>query len=117
MKLRIIVDECVDLRIFKDAPENDYDFIFISKEHSGISDLQVIQLAEESSALIVTEDKDFGEWVFSHHKEIGVIFLRFSSNDILKIKKSLFNIINKYQDKLLKFFTVISVKKIRMREI
>ena len=117
MKLKIIVDECVDFRIFKDGKFDGYDIIFISKEHSGITDLEVINLAEKESAIIITEDKDFGEWVFSHHRRIGVIFLRFSSNDLNLIKISLFNVIQKHQNELVNYFTVISPNKLRMRNL
>lgn len=117
MKLNLIIDECVDLRIFKNLDSPEYNLIFISKEHSGITDYEVIELAEKFEAIIITEDKDFGEWVFSHHKKIGVIFLRFSASELAEIKTSLFKVIDKYQNKLLNYFTVITVNKLRMRNL
>ncbi len=48
------------------------------KEYQGISDKEVLNLAREFNAILITEDSDFGEWVFAHREKItGVIFLRY----------------------------------------
>jgi len=117
LKLNIIADENIDSRIFSDFIINNSNLIDIASRYSGFSDFDIINLAEQNNAIIVTEDKDFGEWVFSHHKIIGVILLRYKYHDIESIKKTLHNVIEKYGSELREHFTVLSPKKIRIRKI
>ncbi len=38
----------------------------IGENNAGISDEQVISLSGNPPRIILTEDKDFGEWVYAH---------------------------------------------------
>lgn len=76
---KIVADENIELKIIQNLRENHFEPISIFETSRGITDLEVIEIAEKNEALILTEDKDFGEWVFSHHKPTtGVILLRFT---------------------------------------
>lgn len=66
----------------------------------------------------MTDDKDFGEWVFAHNvKEIGVILLRYHLKDTIQIISLLKNLLNKKGRILLNKFTTVSVNKIRIRDL
>jgi len=67
--------------------------------------------------VLLTEDSDFGEWVFVYKKQIGVIYLRYHFKDVQKISERLIEIISKYQKELLEKFIVLNVKKIRIRDL
>jgi predicted nuclease of predicted toxin-antitoxin system len=83
----------------------------------GINDQQVIELALQNDYLLLTEDKDFGEWVFAHHvKEISVIFLRYSFNEVMEITQVLINLI-KTKSLIRPFFATITTQKIRVRQL
>lgn len=44
-----------------------------------LADENVIQLALRYDYILLTEDKDFGEWVFAHHiQNLNVLFLRYA---------------------------------------
>ena len=60
----IIADENVDQWLIDELLKAEFDVISIRNEHPGISDNQVIQLAISQKAVLITEDKDFGELVF-----------------------------------------------------
>jgi len=65
----------VDFRIIKDLRDKGFNVISILDDYRSFSDKEVLQLAMDKKALILTEDKDFGEWVFAHkEKNLGVIF-------------------------------------------
>ena len=88
------------------------------EDYRGISDKAVLSFSKEKEALLLTEDKDFGEWVFSYkEKNIGIIFLRYKSNEIKEISHTLLRLLQKYGSALTKKFTVIRVNKIRIREL
>jgi predicted nuclease of predicted toxin-antitoxin system len=114
----ILADENVDFRIIKDLRNKGFNVISILEDYRSISDKEVLQLARDKEALLLTEDKDFGEWVFAHkEKNIGVIFLRYKSDEIREISKSLLSMLFKYGDSLYKKFAVVRVNKVRIRDL
>lgn len=118
MQLKILADENVDHRITKTLRKKGFEIISVLEDYQGISDKEVLELARIKETLLLTEDKDFGEWIFAHKEKcVGVIFLRYKFNEIDKISDSLINLFMKYGDSLYKKFTVIKVNKIRIREL
>ncbi len=84
----------------------------------GLSDHEIVKIVSKSSAILITEDSDFGEWVFVHgYRNVGVVFLRYSSNELEAIIKAMLKVVLKYKDDLFKKFIVITSQKIRIREI
>ncbi len=81
-------------------------------------DRQVLEVSREFNALLMTEDNDFGEWIFAHkEKTTGVVFLRYEAKDIYEIINTVINLLDKYNDSLSGKFTVVTVNKIRIRDI
>jgi predicted nuclease of predicted toxin-antitoxin system len=118
LQYRILADESVDYRIVTALRRIGFEIISIIEKHPSVSDKRVLELAREYEAILVTEDKDFGEWIFSYHEQsFGVILLRYKSDNLLGILNSLNYILNKYGDALLNKFSVVKINKIRIREI
>lgn len=118
MPLKLLADESLDFRIVVNLRVAGFETISVLKDYQGISDKEVLSLARQFNAILITEDSDFGEWVFAHkEKVIGVIFLRYKPEDIQSISSSLIALINKHGGELYGKFTVVTVKKIRMRGI
>lgn len=75
----ILADENIYSYIIKSLREAGFNVLSVSESSKGIKDDQVIQLTLQNNYLLLTEDKDFGEWVFAHHvKDLSVLFLRYS---------------------------------------
>ncbi len=56
-------------------------FAFLRETHSGIKDVDVLAIAVESNAFLLTEDKDFGELVFRLHlSHKGILLIRFPND-------------------------------------
>lgn len=118
MPLKILADESVDFRIVKELISKNFEVVSVLKNYQGISDKKVLELAREHHALLLTEDSDFGEWVFAHkEKNVGVIFLRYKSSEFKNISDSLIKVLNEHGTSLYSKFVVITPKKLRMREI
>lgn len=118
MQLKLLADESLDFRIVTDLMHEGFETISVLKDYRGISDKEVMNLAKKFKSILITEDSDFGEWVFAHkEKDISVIFLRYRHEDIKEISSSLIKIIKKYNVELYGKFIVITVKKIRIREL
>ncbi|BCB97064.1 hypothetical protein JZK55_19860 [Dissulfurispira thermophila] len=118
MHLKLLADESLDFRIVLNLKEAGFEIISVLKDYQGASDRKVLELSKTFNAIIITEDKDFGEWIFAHkEKSIGVIFLRYNSTEFQKISSSLIILLKKFGTELYGKFTVVTIKKIRIRTL
>jgi len=114
----IVADESVDFRIIKYLREKNVSIYSILEKHSGISDEEVVKIAKKNNCILLTEDSDFGEYVFSfQEKQISVIFLRYNPTQINEMETAILKVIQKYNENLYGKFVVITANKIRIREI
>lgn len=116
MNYVIVADESVDYRIITRLIEIGITVYAIAKESPSITDSQVLSVAVEKKALLITEDKDFGELVFrlqlSHY---GILLIRMDEADY-KIDSVAAAILRHYKD-LINRFSVINNQKLRIKEL
>lgn len=75
-------------------------------------------MAYEEFAIVVTEDKDFGELAFAHQMaKVTVVFLRYRQVELPVIKQNLLRVILEYSHLEGRFFIVVTSTKIRIRTI
>ncbi|HMQ45862.1 MAG TPA: DUF5615 family PIN-like protein [Saprospiraceae bacterium] len=115
---KFLADESVDFRLVKSLRLSEYDVEAVIETHAGITDEEVLELANKLNAILITEDKDFGELTYRLKKPSkGIILLRLSGvsiNDkINKVKEVLEN----RKDKLYQSFTLIGINKVRIKEM
>jgi predicted nuclease of predicted toxin-antitoxin system len=114
----IIIDENIDRIITQSLISLNFDVLSIKDNSPGISDREVIEIAKSTKGIVVTEDKDFGELVFSHQiSDCSVICLRYKKPDIQDIIKALIHTVDIYVSKPGLFFITITRSKIRVRSI
>ncbi len=115
----IIIDENIPLIIQEKLNANGFVTISVFDQFRGIQDYGIIQMAQQNEkSIILTEDKDFGEWVFAHHiKNISVVFLRYHYTEIEIIIEIVSNLFSERQIDLLSKFTTVTAKKIRTRKL
>jgi len=114
----IIADENIDKKIIKALRNNHFEVYSIFESKRGLKDEDIIQIAKKLQYIILTEDKDFGEWVFAHNeKDIGVILLRYHFAETDQIIKIILGLLIKKTEILLNKFTTVTKNKIRIREI
>lgn len=117
MSHRLLADESVNFHIVRFLRSQDYEVVSIIENNPGISDKRVLDLTREFDAILLTEDSDFGEWIFAHKIIVkGVIFLRYKPENLKDIVRSL-NLILEKNENLLHHFIVVTERKIRYREI
>jgi predicted nuclease of predicted toxin-antitoxin system len=113
-----IADENIDSSIIRELRNFSIEVLSIREKYPGISDEDIINLPVEQPKIIITEDKDFGEWVFAHQKKnISVILLRYEHKDRKEIIKILQNLLSKNLNEITGKFYSVSTKKVRIREI
>jgi len=70
----ILADENIDSHLVSILRSNNFEVSHIKEDYPGVSDKEVILLSKNPPRIILTEDKDFGEWVYSHkERNISVI--------------------------------------------
>ncbi|MEL7533431.1 MAG: DUF5615 family PIN-like protein, partial [Bacteroidota bacterium] len=75
--MKFVADEGVDAPIVKSLRTNGHDVFYIAESERGITDDEVLDIANKGSRILITRDKDFGELVFRMNRlHSGVILLR-----------------------------------------
>ena len=120
--MKILADEGFNGNFVRELREVGFDIEWIVETNAGILDEEVIEIAKANNQILLTEDKDFGEWVFAHQATgLTIVFVRYKAEDILEIIESLVLILkelegSKSYENIYEFIT-ISRGKIRRREI
>jgi predicted nuclease of predicted toxin-antitoxin system len=113
----ILADENIPAPIIAKLRQAGFEVLSIFESHRGFKDEQVIAVALSLNCPILTEDKDFGEWVFAHHiKNLSVIFLRYPFPDMptMADRVCVFLTDNALQHPV---FVTLTPKKIRIRQL
>ncbi|MGB3851743.1 MAG: DUF5615 family PIN-like protein [Tunicatimonas sp.] len=78
----ILADEGLNGNLIKALREEGYQVFWIKETNIGMNDEGIIALAKHNSQVLITEDKDFGEWIFAHQLSgLTIVFLRYSKVD------------------------------------
>jgi len=113
----ILADENIHGYIINALRDAGFEVISIREIAHGIKDDIVIEMALKQNYVLLTEDKDFGEWVFAHHiRDLSVLFLRYSYYEFPEIASALVHLL-KTQTLERPFFATITTKKIRIRKL
>ncbi|MGY3090986.1 putative nuclease of putative toxin-antitoxin system [Hymenobacter sp. UYAg731] len=114
----ILADENIDHGIIAALRAAGYVVASVYESHRSMSDEAIIQLSRNLPQIILTEDKDFGEWVFAHGiRDISVIFLRYHFRDTAALLATLLELMRTRLPDLTGAFTTVGVHKIRIRPL
>jgi len=114
----ILADENIDHSLIAALRAAGYAVESVYEAHRSITDEEVIMLSRNPPRLILTEDKDFGEWVFAHGvRDISVVFLRYHFRDTASLLATLLELLRTRLPDLYGAFTTVGVHKIRIRKL
>ncbi len=118
--IHILADEGLNGNIVRALREIGFPVDWVLEKYPGISDREVIELAKANNQILITEDKDFGEWIFAHQiKGLTIIFLRYQKEEVPLILDFIVSYLNHYEklSPQINEFITISNKKVRRRRI
>lgn len=116
--MRIVADESVDRHIVDSLRQSGHVVRYIAEMEPGISDVMVLGLANDESALLLTEDKDFGELVFRQRRlALGIVLIRLAGLSQAKKAGLVVRLIDDHGAELPQSFTVITPGAIRVRRL
>jgi len=116
--MNLVADESVDRQVVERLRDDGHSVWYIAEMAPSISDDEVLQIANNGSAPLITSDKDFGELVFRQHLvSYGVILIRLSGLSAKSKANIVSSTITNHAKEILGNFTVISPSRIRIRKI
>ncbi|OJV18458.1 MAG: hypothetical protein BGO21_23215 [Dyadobacter sp. 50-39] len=112
----ILADENIDHSLIHAIRNAGFEVYSVYENNRGLSDEAIIDYSRDPPRIILTEDKDFGEWVFAHKVSyISVIFLRYAFPDTEAISEILIRLLSERSNGLFGHFTTITTQKIRSK--
>ena len=115
--MTIVADESVDYGIVKLLRAEKLNVLAISEEHSGITDFEVLEFAVKRNALLITEDKDFGELAFRlKYQHKGILLIRLSDIPRKDRIKTTLEIILEHAERLKGNFSVLNSQGLRIKK-
>ncbi|RLF92961.1 hypothetical protein DRN50_07985 [Thermococci archaeon] len=116
LALRFLADESCDFAVVRALRAEGYDVFAVSEVMRRSDDRELIEQAYREKRILLTEDKDFGWLVFvSHADSAGVILLRFPGNARRSLVRTIVQLVQEQDERLLAAFVVVQPGYIRIR--
>lgn len=116
--MNILADENISSLLVSKLRLDGHYVQYIMEIARGSKDPTVLDLAMQQDALLITDDKDFGELVFHQHlKTSGVLLIRLATVSPSEEIEIVSTVIRTYGDQLLQSFTVIMPRGVRIRPL
>ena len=116
--IRFMADESCDFIVVRTLRAAGYDVLAVSEKFPSASDQEVLKLAVDEKRILLTEDKDFGEWIYAHTQEMyGVVLIRYTANVRSKLGEALNVLVAEHSSDLVTSFTVLEPGRARIRKI
>ncbi|HEX8220859.1 MAG TPA: DUF5615 family PIN-like protein [Chloroflexia bacterium] len=115
--MRIVADEGVELQIVGRLRQEGHEVTYVAELHPGITDEEVLILAEAEDAVLLTLDKDFGEMTYRYgNSAVGIILVRLHALPTEQKARVVASVFSEHREELVGAFTVVSASSIRIRQ-
>lgn len=116
--IQLLADENVEGRVIRLLRSEGYNVTSIQETQSGVADEKVLKTAVSSVTVLLTGDSDFGKLHFQQgHIHSGILFYRLPRTTTEEKGQIILKTLRDYGDKLANAFTVVTVKKVRIRTL
>ena len=113
--MRFLADESCDFAVVRALRSEGHDVVAVAEISPRSTDTEVIAMARETSRVVLTEDKDFGQLVYaSGSPSNGVILLRFPGRARAEISRTILKVIQEKGDRLGGRFVVVQPGRVRI---
>ncbi len=116
--MKFLVDESTGIQVARFLKRLRYDVIYPSEEYRRLSDLEILKIARKEERIIITNDKDFGDYIFYQKlNTYGIILLRLQDESVENKLKVLKLLLKNFARKLKGNLIILTEEKIRIRKI
>jgi len=113
--MRFLSDESCDAAITRALRDAGHDVLSIAEAASSLGDEAVLDMSVRQRRVLLTEDKDFGRWVYADHRATaGVIFVRYPVATRRHMASALVRLVDRLRDRLQGAFTVVEPGRVRV---
>lgn len=114
--MTFVADEGVDRSVVERLRTEGHEVLYVAEMDPGIADDEVLRLANERDALLITADKDFGELVFRLGRASpGVLLIRLPGLAAAERANVLSAVVRAHGVELAAAFSVVSAGRVRIR--
>ncbi len=118
LDFKFLADEGFSFSITSILKKRGFNIKWVGDISPGISDMAVYKIAQNEDRIILTEDKDFGELAVRFKLKIcGVVILRISSKEKELRNERVFELLERFPEKLEGHLIIIDSQKFRFREL
>ncbi len=116
--MQILADESVDRQTVERLRVDRHTVWYVAEMQPGVSDDEVLDLANREAAILLTADRDFGELVFRQHRlTTGIVLTRLAGMAPLARADLVTRVVREYGSRLAGVFTVITPGAVRIRHL
>lgn len=116
-QLSFLADESCDFSVIRALRQVGYAVKAIAEISPSLPDEDVLALAVAENRLLITEDKDFGEWVFAHqHAMTGVLLIRYPASMRSVMVAAVIDLMGQHATEIDGSFTVLEPGRARIRK-
>ncbi len=113
--MRFLADESCDFNVVRALRAEGHLVTAVSEIAGGAPDERVLEMAVQEAAILLTEDKDFGRYVYSEERATGgVIFVRFPARFRADLPRVMLDMVRRRGDALVGKFVVVQPGRIRI---
>lgn len=113
--MQFLADESCDFSVVRALRAVGHDVLAVAEIASGSDDSIVMDMAFREHRVLLTEDKDFGQLVYSHSQpSSGVIFIRYPASARKALPKAVVTLVSEAEIDLVGRFVVMSPGRVRI---
>jgi len=110
-----LADESCDFAVVRALRDEGHDVAAVAEVARGAKDPEVVGLARDGGRILLTEDKDFGWYVYAAGEGgVGVVLIRFPSGSRRVLGSAVVEAVRSAGDRLSHSFSVIEPGRLRV---
>lgn len=116
--MRFVADESCDFNVVRALRDARHDVVAICETSPSMPDAQVAQLAVSEGRVLLTEDRDFGEFVHAHNVRTGgVVYIRYPARARSLLPDAVLGLVREHGSALRKGFVTMEPGRYRMHQL
>jgi len=116
--VRFVADESCDFNVVRGLRAAGHDVTAICERSPSLSDVKVAELTISENRVLLTEDRDFGEFVHAHDVKIGtVVYIRFPTRARSQLPSAVVDLVRQRGEALRGTFVTMKPGRYRIHRV
>jgi len=113
--MQFLADESCDFAVVRALRDAGHDVWAVAQSAPSAADEAILELAVSEKRVLLTEDKDFGRWVYAEKRATGgVIFLRYPAAARRTMPAAVVRLVERHGQRLAGCFVVVQPARARI---